>query len=87
MTLNERIDNHREIKKVFCLKGNPKKLRIRVGEKRLIFIHLLKIDVINKNVIFIMSGLTDLIVDCDDRYIYCLKNVRVSRNFYKYIIN
>lgn len=74
MTLNERIDNHREIKEVFRLKGNPEKLRIRVGEKRLIFIHLLKIDVINKNVIFIMSG---LIVDCDDRYIYCLKNVRV----------
>lgn len=87
MILNEGLANHRVIKEIFYLKENPKKLRIRIGQKKPNFILLLKADAINNNVIFIMANLTDLIIDCDNRYIYSLKKVRVSRNFYKHVIS
>lgn len=73
MILNERISNHSVIKKVLYLKGNPKRLRIRIRVGLIFILLRRKIDVINKNAIIIMSGLTDLIVDCDNRYIYSLK--------------
>ena len=57
MILNEGLANHRVIKEIFCLKGNPKKLMVGIGQKKPIFILLLKTDAINKNVIFIVANL------------------------------
>ena len=57
MILNEGLANHRVIKEIFCLKGNPKKLTVGIGQKKPIFILLLKTDAINKNVIFIVANL------------------------------
>ena len=57
MILNEGLANHRVIKEIFCLKGNPNKLRVGIGQKKPIFILLLKTDAINKNVIFIVANL------------------------------
>ena len=75
MILNEGLANHRVIKETFYLMGNPKNLWTGIGQKKPIFILLLKTDAINKNVILIMANLTDLIVDCDNRYIFSLKKL------------